>query len=68
MVMKNAITPTDYKSALKNGLRGGWLFFGEEAYLKKFHLEQTRKTLLGSAPPSPFPTSVSTVLISILKR
>ena len=48
--MKNAITPTDYKNTLKNGIRGGWLFFGEEAYLKKFHLEQTRKTLLGDRP------------------
>ena len=45
--MKNIITPLDYRNALKNGLKGGWLFFGEEAYLKKHNLLLTRKTILG---------------------
>ena len=45
--MKNIITPLEYKSELKNGIHGGWLFFGEEAYLKKHSLEQTRKSVLG---------------------
>ena len=45
--MKSIMTPNEYRSTLKNGLRGGWLFFGEEAYLKQYSLELTRKTLLG---------------------
>ena len=45
--MKNIISPLEYRNALKNGLKGGWLFFGEEAYLKKHNLLLTRKTILG---------------------
>lgn len=45
--MKSIITPLEYRNVLKNGIRGGWLFFGEEAYLKKHSLEQTRKAVLG---------------------
>lgn len=40
----------DYKKELKTGLRTGYLFFGEEDYLKSFALQQTRETL------SPDPT------------
>lgn len=46
--MKNIITPLEYRNALKNGIRGGWLFFGDEAYLKRHSLDQTRKAVLGS--------------------
>ena len=45
--MKNIISPLEYRNALKNGLKGGWLFFGEEAYLKKHNLLLTRKAILG---------------------
>lgn len=47
---KNAqgiLTPNDYRDALKSGINGGWLFFGEEAYLKQHALEQTRKAFAG---------------------
>ena len=50
--MKNIITPLEYRNALKNGIRGGWLFFGEEAYMKKHSLEQTRKAVLGDSEDS----------------
>lgn len=45
--MKAIITPTDFRSEVKKGLKGGWLFFGEEAYLKCHALDQARKSLLG---------------------
>ena len=52
--MKNIITPQEYKNVLKNGIRGGWLFFGEEAYLKRHSLEQTRKAVLGDGGEGSF--------------
>ena len=45
--MKNIITPVEYRNTLKNGISGGWLFFGEEAYLKTHSLDVTRKAILG---------------------
>ena len=52
--MKNIITPLEYRNALKGKLRGGWLFFGEEAYLKRHSLEQTRKAILGDSGSDSF--------------
>lgn len=45
--MKTPLTPTEYRDALKSGVSGGWLFFGDEAYLKHHALEQTRTAILG---------------------
>lgn len=47
LVMKTPLTPNEYKTAIKNDASGGWLFFGDEEYLKHYALELTRKTVLG---------------------
>ena len=47
--MKTPITPADFRDTLKKGLRGGWLFYGEEAYLKQHALTEVRKTLGGDS-------------------
>lgn len=47
--MKTPLTPNEYRDVLKSGISGGWLFFGDEAYLKHHAIEQTRAALLGEA-------------------
>lgn len=40
------MTDAEFKKELSRGLSGGYLFFGEEDYLKHHYLEQSRKSLL----------------------
>ncbi|MBR2907593.1 MAG: DNA polymerase III subunit delta [Clostridia bacterium] len=39
------ITEADFRRQLKNGLSGGYLFFGDEDYLKQLDLDAARKTV-----------------------
>lgn len=47
--MKNPITYAEFRDQLKKGITGGWLFYGEEAYLKQHSLFEARKAVLGDA-------------------
>ncbi len=48
------MTISEYAAALKKGLSGGYLFYGEERYLVARYLEMTRQALLGDADLSTF--------------
>lgn len=39
----NIITEADFRKQMKRGLSGGYLFFGDEDYLKQFDLDAARK-------------------------
>lgn len=45
--MNQIINTVAFKDRLKNGLSGGYLFFGEEEYLKQHYLNDVRKSVLG---------------------
>ncbi|NLK39691.1 MAG: DNA polymerase III subunit delta [Clostridiales bacterium] len=48
------MTALEFKKALARGLSGGYLFCGEEDYLKRHYLSETRKTLLTDEAFRPF--------------
>ena len=41
----NIITESDFRKRMKAGLSGGYLFFGDEDYLKQFDLDAARKLI-----------------------
>jgi len=45
------MTETEFRTALKQGVTGGFLFWGEEDYLKRHYLTQLRRTVLSDCPP-----------------
>lgn len=45
------MTETELKAAIKSGLTGGYLLFGDEDYLKKFYLTKMRESVLADCPP-----------------
>ena len=45
------MTETELRSLIKSGPRGGFLFWGEEDYLKKHYLAQIRQAVLAECPP-----------------
>ncbi|MFA6947595.1 MAG: hypothetical protein WCQ72_01295, partial [Eubacteriales bacterium] len=40
------MTPTEFKTELKKGLRRGYLFCGDEEYLKRYYLRETRRAVI----------------------
>ena len=45
--MNQIMTTQDFRDKLKMGLSGGYLFFGDEEYLKFHYLKDVRKSVLG---------------------
>ena len=45
--MNNIISSAEFKDRLKSGLSGTYIFFGEEDYMKRHYLLQTRREVLG---------------------
>lgn len=45
------MTETELRSLIKSGPRGGFLFWGDEDYLKRYYLSQIREAVLAQCPP-----------------
>lgn len=45
------MTEAELRSLLKSGPRGGFLFWGDEDYLKRYYLSQMREAVLSQCPP-----------------
>ena len=45
------MTETELRASIKNGPTGGYLFFGDEDYLKKYYLSEVRRAVLAECPP-----------------
>ena len=45
------MTETELRSVIKSGPRGGFLFWGDEDYLKKHYLAQIREAVMAECPP-----------------
>jgi len=45
------VTETELRNQLKRGPRGGYLFWGEEDYLKRHYLGEVRRAVLEQCPP-----------------
>lgn len=45
------MTETELRSLIKSGPRGGFLFWGDEDYLKRHYLAQLRAAVLAECPP-----------------
>ena len=52
--MNKIITATELKDEIKFGLCGGYLFFGEEEYMKHHYLAEIRKKVLGDGDDALF--------------
>lgn len=45
------MTETELRTALKHGVRGGYLFWGDEDYLKRYYLGEVRRAVMAACPP-----------------
>ena len=46
--MNKILTAQELKDEIKFGLGGGYLFIGEEEYMKHYYLTEIRKKVLGN--------------------
>ena len=44
------MTEAELREAIKTGLSGGYLLYGDEDYLKRFYLSKMRETVLSACP------------------
>jgi len=49
-----AINTAEYRRRLKKGVSGAYIFFGDEEYMKRFCLTETRKSIAGDADTAAF--------------
>ena len=52
--MKRILNTMEFRDKLKSGLSGGYIFFGEEEYLKHCYIKEVRKSILGEEDNSVF--------------
>ncbi len=45
------MTETELRAAIKSGVAGGYLFYGDEDYLKRFYAQKIRESVLADCPP-----------------